>query len=455
MKIHFISIGGSVMHNLAIALQERGNKITGSDDEIFEPSYSRLKAKGLLPEPFGWFPEKITQDIDAVVLGMHAKRDNPELQKAQELGLKIYSFPEYIYQQNQDKQRIVVAGSHGKSTVTSMIVHVMNTVQRPLDYLLGALPVGMDHTIRLTERAPSIVIEGDEYLTSALDLNPKFLHYKHHVVVMTGIAWDHINVFPTLEAYTQQFVRLAEQTPKGGTIIYNSEDKVLSQLVKKANIQEDVTLIPYTSQKHKLKDGQTLLQSENKDLYPVKFFGEHNMLNVSAVKEVCAKMGVSNEDFCKAMQSYQGLHMRMQLLVASGSVNVYRDFAHAPSKLKATVEALKKQFPKRKLRACFELHTYSSLNSEFIQQYKGAMKKADEAMVYFNPHTLELKNMPPISPQQLKDAFNDQNLKVFTNSDELHTYLSTQEWNAANLALMSSGSFNNLDLEKLVGEITA
>ncbi|MGB0523278.1 MAG: UDP-N-acetylmuramate--L-alanine ligase [Flammeovirgaceae bacterium] len=453
MRIHFIAIGGSVMHHLAIALKEEGHQVSGSDDVIFDPAESNLKEADLFPDQLGWDANRISNELDLVILGMHAKNDNPELAKAQELGLKVYSYPEFIYEHSKNKQRIVIGGSHGKTSVTAMILHALNQAGRKFDYVIGALPQDFESTIRLSEDAPIIVVEGDEYLTSALDPTPKFLYYQAHIRVITGIAWDHINVFPTFEGYVEQFKRFAEQAPKAGTLIYNTSDKVLKKLIKQADVRHDVVQIPYEAHKYKIKDGQTLLSNHRKEQVPIHLIGEHNMLNLNAAKQVCLKIGISEDDFYEAISSFTGASMRMELVDANENAKVYRDFAHAPSKLEATINAVKSQFPKRTLVACMELHTYSSLNKNFLANYKDTMKKADEAVVFYNPKTVENKRLEQISDEELRLAFNDKKLHVFTDVAKMKSFLLAQNWKNANLLMMSSGNYANLDIKELSSQL--
>lgn len=444
MNIHFIAIGGSVMHNLAIALKEEGHQVTGSDDHIFDPSKSRLEQAGLLPSQEGWFPEKITGALQAVILGMHAKADNPELAKAKELNIPIYSYPEFIYKQSINKQRIVIGGSHGKTTVTSIIIHVLHHLGKKFDYILGAVPKGLSSSVRLSDDAPIIVIEGDEYPTSPLDPTPKFMHYHHHIATITGIAWDHYNVYPNYDGYVAKFKAFVESTPKAGAIIYNTSEKTVEKLMKGATVRHDVLKEPYELPKHKVKDGQTFLNGEDKTSIPLKVFGDHNLLNIHAAKKVCKRIGVTSKQFEEAIASFGGAKLRLEAIESKYSRKVYRDFAHAPSKVLATVNSVKKQFAKMKLTACVELHTYSSLNKEFINQYKDALKKADLAVVYYNPQTVALKGLKTMSEQELQVAFNRKDLKVFTESDALERFI-TQSPNNSNLLLMSSGNFGGID----------
>ncbi|MCF0056601.1 UDP-N-acetylmuramate--L-alanine ligase [Dyadobacter sp. CY356] len=450
-KIHFISIGGSVMHNLAIALHQKGYIITGSDDEIYEPSVSRLAKHNLLPAETGWFPEKITPDLESVILGMHAREDNPELKKAQELGIRVYSYPEYIFEQSVDKQRVVIAGSHGKTTITSMILHVLNFNKRVFNYLVGAQIEGFENMVKLSDDAPVIVIEGDEYFTSPLDKTPKFMHYQPHMVLISGIAWDHYNVFPTWESYVKQFEVLADSIPKAGAIVFDQTDDMLDVIGQKE--RPDVVSIPYEAHPYKIENGNTFLTTTDQGDIPLLVFGEHNMKNISGAKAICERLGLTDEAFYTAIQSFKGASKRMELLGSNENVNIYRDFAHAPSKVEATTAAVKAQFPDRKLIACAELHTFSSLNKTFLKQYRRKLNAADIAIVYYNPLTVEHKRLEPISETDIREAFKREDLNVFTDSKKLADFLKAQDWENTNLLLMSSGTFGELDFKELTEKI--
>lgn len=451
-KIHFIAIGGSVMHHLAIALKKQGHQVSGSDDVFFDPSRTNLQKHGLLPEKEGWQPERITSDLDAVILGMHAKADNPELKKAQELGLKIYSFPEYIYEQSRNKQRIVIAGSHGKTSITSIILHVLKTLNKKFDYLVGAELEGFDGMVQLSD-APIIVIEGDEYTTSPLDKTPKFLHYHHHIGLISGIAWDHINVFPTEEEYMHQFELFADATPKGGVLIYNEEDLLDSIIGNKQ--REDVIQIAYKTPKYKVEDGRFVLKTKHDGKIPLHIFGEHNMQNLSGALELCRRIGVTDSEFYQAISSFKGAAKRLQLLKETNGSQVFRDFAHAPSKLKASVNALKEQNPKRKLIAVLELHTYSSLNKDFLPNYAGTFKKADVPVVFYNPEAVALKRLEEITADDIRAAFQMPKLNVFSDAEELRQFLLAQETSNSTIAFMSSANMGNLNLNELADELLA
>ena len=449
-RIHFIAIAGSVMHNLAIALKQAGHEITGSDDEIFEPAKTALATHGILPEKVGWYPEKLTTSIDIVMLGMHARKDNPELLKARELGLKIYSFPDYIYERSKDKQRIVIAGSHGKTTITAIIIHVLAACNRKFDYVIGARVKGIAQTVKLSD-APIIIIEGDEYLSSALDPTPKFLKYHHHIGLISGIAWDHANVFPTEEEYVKQFDVFADQTPKGGTLIYCEQDSMSLIIGKKE--RTDVLGITYKSHPHTYDNQGQVSLVFNKEKYPIKIFGSHNFQNINGAKEVLKKIGVTTEEFYKAIGTFQGAAGRLEKVGENHSVAVYKDFAHAPSKVAATVKALREVYPARDLVACVELHTFSSLNKKFLPHYKDTLKNAQTSIVYFNPEKVKEKNLDPISATDVQSAFSNPRIQVFEDANQMRKFLLSQNWKNKNLLMMSSGNFGGIDLLQLSDKI--
>lgn len=451
-QIHLIAIGGAVMHNLALALHNSGVSITGSDDSIFDPSKTRLEKAGILPAEMGWFPEKVTNNLSCVIVGMHAKADNPELLKAKELKLPIYSFPEFIYERSKQKQRIVVAGSHGKTSITAMIMHVLNHYNKvPFDYLVGAQLDGFETMVQMSD-APVIILEGDEYLTSPLDPEPKFLKYNHHIAIISGIAWDHINVYPDYNDYVNQFKKLVELTPRGGLIIYNEDDKTLKDIVTKFD-KEDTTQIPYSTHKNVVKDGITYLVG-GKNKYPIQVFGDHNLYNLNAAWKVCERLCVPAETFYEAMQNFKGAARRLELVGKSSTSSIFKDFAHSPSKLKATCSAVKTQFDKRKLVACLELHTFSSLNKDFLDQYKDTFN-ADVPVVYYNPKTVEKKQLEAITDTEVQSAFNNKNIQVFTDSKLLQKFLESQNWENTNLLMMSSGDFDGINLDHLGQSILA
>jgi UDP-N-acetylmuramate: L-alanyl-gamma-D-glutamyl-meso-diaminopimelate ligase len=450
-KIHFIAIGGSVMHNLAIALKQAGHDVSGSDDEIYEPSRSTLMKHGLLPDKDGWHPDRITPAIDTVILGMHARKDNPELLRAQQLGIRICSFPEFIYEKSRNKQRVVIAGSHGKTTITAIIVHVMNYFKRDFDYVIGAKVAGVDLTVRLSD-APLIVIEGDEYLSSVLDPVPKFLRYQHHIGLISGIAWDHANVFPTEEDYVKQFDLFADQTPKGGILIYCEQDSMALMIGKKE--RPDVQEISYKSHSHAVDNNNQFFLNNAKDRVPIRVFGSHNFQNISGAKEVLKKLGITPAQFFEAISSFEGAAGRLQKIKEYNSCTVYKDFAHAPSKVKATVKAVKEIYPSRDLVACLELHTYSSLNKKFIPQYKDSLKAAQIPVVYFNLEKLKAKNLEPLSESDIRSAFANQAIQVFHDSRALEDFLTAQKWKNKNLLMMSSGNFGGLNVNALAEKIS-
>ena len=446
MNIHFIAIGGAAMHNLALALHLKGDDITGSDDEIFDPSKSRLSASGILPKVFGWFQEKITPQLDAIVLGMHAKADNPELLKAQELGLKIYSYPEFLYEQSKFKTRVVIGGSHGKTTITSMILHVMHYFNREVDYMVGAQLEGFDVMVKLTEHNDFIILEGDEYLSSPIDRRPKFHLYKPNIALLSGIAWDHINVFPTWKNYVEQFSIFVDSIVEGGSITYNIEDAEVKKVVE--NSENTIRKFPYQTPNYKVQDGTTFLETEEGSM-PVEIFGKHNLNNLAGAKWICQQMGIDENYFYEAISTFQGASKRLEKIAETKKSIAYKDFAHSPSKVLATTNALKNQYPNRKLIACLELHTYSSLNPEFLKEYKGALDAADVAVVFYSPHAVEIKKLKAISSEQIANAFQRENLIIFTNPTAFKTFLFSQKFNETSLLLMSSGDYGGLDFDEL------
>lgn len=448
MHVHLIAIGGSAMHNMALALHEKGFRVTGSDDEINEPSRSRLKHAGILPGAMGWFPEKIVAGIDAVILGMHAREDNPELIKAKELGLKIYSYPEYIYEATKDKTRVVIGGSHGKTTITAMILHVLNYWKKDSDFMVGAQLEGFNTMVKLTKEAPIAVIEGDEYLASPIDRRPKFHLYRPDIAILSGIAWDHINVFPTFEIYVEQFKMFVDLIEPNGSLIYCTEDIELKKVAEESGKVNHPDKIPYSIPAHRIENGTTYLVTDQGEV-PLQVFGNHNLLNMNGARLVCNKLEISDQQFYEAIQSFKGAAKRLELVDKNEHFAFYKDFAHSPSKLKATTQAVKQQFENRHIIACMELHTFSSLNETFLAEYNGAMNDADEAIVYFNPHTIAHKKLKPITEQQVFDYFNRKDLKVFTNSEALQDYLKSKSLKNNVLLMMSSGNFDGIDFKDL------
>ncbi|MDE0536583.1 UDP-N-acetylmuramate--L-alanine ligase [Tenacibaculum sp. L6] len=446
MRIHFIAIGGSAMHNLAIALQQKGYQITGSDDTIHDPSKTRLANKGLLPEEFGWFPEKITTDLDAIILGMHAKKDNPELLKAQELGVKIYSYPEFLYEQSKDKTRVVIGGSHGKTTITSMILHVLNYHEREVDYMVGAQLEGFDTMVHLTEENEFIVLEGDEYLSSPIDMRPKFHLYKPNIALLSGIAWDHINVFPTFENYVEQFKIFTDSLTNGGIMVYNEEDAILKEVVESST--HPIKKYPYKTPDYFIDNGTTYLETSEGDL-PLEIFGDHNLQNLAGAKWICQHMGIDEDEFYEAIASFKGASKRLEKIAENPSSVVFKDFAHSPSKVAATTAAVKNQYSDRTLLACLELHTYSSLNAEFLSEYKGALDKADIAVVFYSPYAVKIKQLEEVSEEQIANAFERDDLIIYTNPQEFKEFLFSQNLENTTLLLMSSGNYGGLDFDEI------
>ena len=450
MRTHFIAIGGAAMHNLALALHNKAYQVTGSVDAIFEPSKSRLEKKGLLPIEFGWFPEKITPNIEAIILGMHAKSDNPELLKAQELGLKIYSYPEFLYEQSKNKTRVVIGGSHGKTTITSMILHVMHYHNIEVDYMVGAQLEGFETMVHLTHENDFIVLEGDEYLSSPIDRRPKFHLYKPNIALLSGIAWDHINVFPTFENYIEQFEIFVNQITKGGILVYNEEDETVKKVAEETT--NTIRRLPYTTPSYSVEDGITLLDTPEGQM-PIEVFGAHNLNNLAGAKWICQNMGVDEADFYEAIASFKGASKRLEKIAEGKRKVAYKDFAHSPSKVSATTKAVKAQYPNRKLVACLELHTYSSLNAEFLKEYEGALDAADVAVVFYSPDAVKIKQLEEVSYEQIASSFKRDDLIIYTKPAEFKEFLFNSDLNNSALLLMSSGNYGGLNFDEVKGLI--
>ncbi|MCF6222567.1 MAG: Mur ligase domain-containing protein [Flavobacteriaceae bacterium] len=448
MNIHFISIGGSAMHNLALALQAKGDIITGSDDAIFEPSKSRLEVKGLLPNNMGWCPEKINKDIDAIVLGMHAKADNPELLKAQELGLKIYSYPEFLYEHAKNKTRVVIGGSHGKTTITSMILHVLSYHEINVDYMVGAQLDGFDRMVHLTKENEFMIIEGDEYLSSPIDLRPKFHLYKANIALLSGIAWDHMNVFPTYKNYVDQFRIFLDTMVVGGILIYNEEDSEVKMIAE--TTANTIKKQAYQTPQYKIESGKVVLETSEGGI-PLEIFGKHNLQNLAGAKLICLSIGVSEQEFYEAIASFKGASKRLEKLAEGKTSVIFKDFAHSPSKVKATTNAVKEQYTNKRVLACLELHTYSSLNAEFLNLYQNALDAADEAVVFYSPHAVAIKKLKSISKEQIAEAFQRDDLIIYTDPKEFKDFLFAQKLDNTVLLFMSSGDYGGLDLEEVKG----
>ena len=441
MKIHFISIGGAIMHNLALALLENGHIITGSDDAIYEPSRSRLEDSGLLPKEFGWFPEKITDDLDLIILGKHAKINNPELLKAQGLNVKIHSFPSFIAEFAENKKKIVVAGSHGKTTTTSMIMHCLNEMGLEHDYLVGAQLNGYKNMVKLSD-AEIMVIEGDEYLSSPIDDSPKFLHYKPDICIITGIEWDHINVFKTFDSYVQQFALLIESIEDGKPIYAYANDTELIKLIDKYDKKQIEPYEPFD-----LVNGQIEFDGSS---YPIHVFGKHNMANMNAAYRVCRELNIADADFFSAMQSFKGAAKRQELLIDSGERKIYWDFAHAPSKVRATVEAFTNAFQNEKINVILELHTYSSLTKDFLPMYKDSLTGLDNAAIFFNPQNLKIKNMAALEPNFIRESFAEDRLVIIENPSKLEEYMLRIAKDFKGIVLiMSSGQLGGINLYEI------
>lgn len=451
MKVHFIAIGGSAMHNLAIALHKKGFSVTGSDDEIFNPSKKRLLKYGLLPKTIGWDEANIHAGLDAIILGMHAKNDNPELLKAKEMGIKMYSYPEFLYEQSSDKTRIVIGGSHGKTTITSMVLHVLQYHKIETDYMVGAQLEGFEVMVSLSEHAAYMVMEGDEYPSSAIDTRPKFHLYKPHIALISGIAWDHINVFKTFDVYLEQFRRFIKCIEPGGKLIYNQSDQLVKEICEN-NASPDINLYPYALPEYKIAGAKTSVRSEESYI-PVSIFGKHNLLNMAGARVICNQLGVNEAMFYEAITSFKGASNRMQLIYEQPGVKVFRDFAHAPSKLQATVEAVREQYPNSRLVACMELHTYSSLSRSFLAQYRGTLDAADKAVVFFTPHALSLKKLPDLDPDIVYEAFGKKELTVCTSNHELLRAVERHRAVETIYLMMSSGDFGGLEMNEFLATL--
>ena len=450
MKIHFIAVGGSAMHNLAIALHLKGYLVTGSDDNIFEPSKSRLDKYGLLPEKFGWFPSKISSDLDFVILGMHAKADNPELLESKIKNIKILSYPEFIYEMSKDKTRVVIGGSHGKTSITAMILHVLNSNNKDVDYMVGAQLEGFETMVHLTDQNDFILLEGDEYLSSPIDRRPKFHLYQPNIALLSGISWDHINVFPTNENYINQFEMFLDTIVQGGVLVYNKLDKEVEKITLRC--EKSIRKLEYSMPEHFIKDGKTFLITDEGDI-PLNIFGDHNLSNLAGAKLICQLMGVHDEEFYSSIISFKGADKRLETILEMKDRLVFKDFAHSPSKVEATTKALKKQFQERKLIALLELHTFSSLNENFINQYRDTLNSADLAILYYDPNAVLKKGLSEINHQEIINAFNDKNLKVFSDNIKLEEFLLNQSFANSNLLFMSSGNYASIDLAFLINQI--
>ncbi|MEJ2595339.1 MAG: Mur ligase family protein [bacterium] len=450
MRIHFIAVGGSAMHNLAIALKINGHEVSGSDDEIFEPSRSRLRSHGLLPEKEGWYPERLNENIDAVILGMHAKPDNPELKQAQAMGLTIYSYPEFLYDHARDKLRVVIGGSHGKTTITGMVMHILRESKMNFDYLVGSRLKDFDVMVRLSEKAPVMVFEGDEYLSSPIDRRPKFHLYKPDIALISGIAWDHINVFPTFPDYLSQFEKFIDLISPGGKLVYCMQDNKLAELVD--NGKSAIEKIGYKMPEYTIDEGITYLIIGGKRV-PLRIFGGHNLLNIEGARHICEALGISASVFYRHISSFDGTSNRLELVLEKEGSRLYKDFAHAPSKVKATLAAVREQFPEHRLVSCLELHTYSSLNKEFLDHYRGSLDGADEASVFYNPHALKMKRLPDLDPHFINKSFGYEKLAIFADSKGLEDWLVTRREKKSIYLMMSSGNFGGVKMSELAEKL--
>jgi UDP-N-acetylmuramate: L-alanyl-gamma-D-glutamyl-meso-diaminopimelate ligase len=449
MKVHFIAIGGSAMHNLAIALSRKGYQVTGSDDELFEPSKGRLKREGILPEVIGWNEQRIHEELDAVILGMHARVDNPELLKAKDLNIPIFSYPEYLYEQSKNKTRVVIGGSHGKTTITSMILHACNVLGKSVDYMVGAQLEGYDCMVKITQENDVMILEGDEYLSSPIDRRPKFHLYKPNVALISGIAWDHINVFHTFENYLEQFSIFVSLIEEGGKLVYNGEDPEVKKVAQLAS--SSVNCQSYQTPEYEVQNDGTLLTHKGNS-YSLKIFGHHNLQNLMGAMYVCESIGINNHNFLTASASFTGAGKRLEKVVESKDFVMYKDFAHSPSKLKATTSAVKEQYPDREVIACMELHTFSSLKKEFLPQYNNAMNAADHALVYFHPEVVKHKKLEPISVDDVSQGFGG-GVQVSNSTEDVLNFIRSFDWENKVLLMMSSGNFDGINYDELGEEL--
>ncbi len=441
MQIHFIAIGGAAMHNLALALHNKGFKVTGSDDAIFDPSKNRLKKAGLLPKELGWFPDKIHDKLDGVILGMHAKDDNPELIKAKKSGIRIYSYPEYLFEQSTYKTRVVISGSHGKTTITSMVLNTLQDYNIDCDYMVGAQLEGFDTMVKLSD-APIIVLEGDEYLSSPIDKRPKFHLYKPQIALLSGVAWDHINVFPTFENYLKQFEIFINKIEQGGYLTYCSEDESVNII---SNSNPSIETEGYSLPDYFIRDNKTFILHNGEEV-ELKVFGEHNLLNMMGAMNICKQLGIDNNQFLKSMQKFNGAAKRLEKIYEQEGLIVYKDFAHSPSKVKATVSAMKEQYKNRKVIAILELHTFSSLNKNFIYEYDSCMNGVDKAFVFYSSNALKHKNITDLNEDFVYHAFNRKDIEVFTDVGLCLSRIEAEIGSDTVLLFMSSGNFDGVDI---------
>ena len=443
-KVHFISIGGSVMHSLAIELKRLNYVVTGSDDVIYEPSKSSLIENDLYPKELGWHESNIKDDLDFVILGMHARSDNPELKLAKHKKIKIYSFPEFVYEYSKNKTRVVIAGSHGKTTIASMVLHVLKNNTINVDYLLGAKIEGLSNSVSLSNENDFIIIEGDEYLSSRIHDTPKFHVYKPNIALISGISWDHVNVFPTFDVYKNQFGVFIDKIVDGGVLIYNDNDLEILDLLK--NNQNFIRKIPYSRHNYIAKDNKFFIETDE-GILPLKIFGKHNMENLSGAKQVCNLIGLTDDEFYNSILTFKGATNRLQLKEIKLGRSVIIDFAHSPSKLKASIDAVKTNFS-GELVGVYELHTFSSFHKKFQIHYRGTMDKCDYPIIFIDRSNPKLKNQD-LDEESLKKSFNNLKMKFIFDKDELDNYIMSFEQLNLNLLLMSSGKFGGIDVDRL------
>lgn len=444
MRIHCISHWWRVTSSLAIQLKLLGHNVTGHDDEIYEPSKSALAQHGLLPQHEWWDADSVTSDIDMIVLGMHASADNPELLRAKELGLMIKSYPEVIYEFSKNKMRVVIAGSHGKTTTTSMVMHVLKHNGISFDWVVGGIVPGFDTMVSLDDNHKIIIIEWDEYPDGKINMTAKMLLYKHNIGILNGIAWDHITTYPTFDSYLLPFQTFVDQTPTDGFLGYYQDDQEVTNIMEHTDTQAQT--VWYTVHPHIIRDGITYLQTPQWEV-KLSIFWAHNCINISAAKLVCNQLDLSDEQFYAAIWSFTGAGNRLQLIHQDDAkhLTILRDFAHSPSKLTATINAVKTQYPDRTIIGLFELHTFASLSASFLPEYKWSFDAADIACVYYDDHTFQIKRMTPLTKEVVINGFGRSDLVVQDSANDLQAWYDNLDLTNSVVVLMSSGNFGGVE----------
>jgi len=327
-----------------------------------------------------------------------------------------------------------------------MILHVLNYHERAVDYMVGAQLDGFETMVHLTAENDFIVLEGDEYLSSPIDRRPKFHLYKPNIALLSGIAWDHINVFPTFENYVSQFKIFTDAMVHGGIMVYNEEDATVKEVVESS--ENHIQKYPYQTPKHFIDNGVTYLETSEGDL-PLEVFGTHNLQNLAGAKWICQHMGIDEDDFYEAIASFSGASKRLEKIAENDTSVIFKDFAHSPSKVAATTKAVKKQYENSNVLACLELHTYSSLNAVFLEEYKGALDAADKAVVFYSPDAVKIKQLEAVTSAQIAKAFQREDLIIYTNPQEFKAFLFAENLKNTALVFMSSGNYGGLNLEEV------